>query len=459
MAHPGRGRAAGARRLGAPQRQPDARWRYEVREGEVSLTDIRSPRKLTYTSQVLTKAEKERASAAVQEVVEIDPTAVQRQRAGLNSAAPGYLGGTQRPRPDRRSEQDQLARLGQPPLEEPSITWLAALDDARWYMVSSEAQRLLWTRSRTSCPSGASRKWCASCRCVSSDQLDRERALAGRRSGQPVHRRQPRAEPRGDDPTPQGGRGRRGAGPGDGREGRDGPARRARSSPPPTSRSSTCSACATRRPTGGRSARPAPFAFLTMAHAGGVYRRLPDRALPRASAASALIALLVIVTVLAAKVILPTRPLLLYAFPLPAVAMLVATLVDGRLAIVLTALLGVLVGFVAGSSFEAAALALATCVVAAGAVWRRERLQVFFVAGLLRGAGADGGGGGVPACAARRGPPDAGDDRGVLPASTGWSRRCWRSGRPTCWVGSSASRRRCSSWSLPTRPSRCCVAC
>src|SRR5947207_12841026 len=62
---------------------------YEVREGEVSLTDIRSPRKLTYTSQVLTKSEKERASAAVQEVVEIDPTAVQRQRSGLNALLQG----------------------------------------------------------------------------------------------------------------------------------------------------------------------------------------------------------------------------------------------------------------------------------------------------------------------------------------------------------------------------------
>ena len=37
----------------------------------------------------------------------------------------------------------------------------------------------------------------------------------------------------------------------------------------------------------------------------------------------------------------------------------------------------------AGSSLEAATLALATSVVAAGAVWRRERLHVFFVAGLL----------------------------------------------------------------------------
>ena len=35
------------------------------------------------------------------------------------------------------------------------------------------------------------------------------------------------------------------------------------------------------------------------------------------------------------------------------------------------------------ASFEAATLALVSGVVAAGAVWRRERLQVFFVAGLV----------------------------------------------------------------------------
>src|SRR5690349_21219943 len=57
----------------------------EVREGEVSQTNVRSPRKLTYTSQVRTKAEREKAANAVQEVVEIDPAVVQKQRAGLTA--------------------------------------------------------------------------------------------------------------------------------------------------------------------------------------------------------------------------------------------------------------------------------------------------------------------------------------------------------------------------------------
>ena len=117
---------------------------YEVREGDVSQTNIRSPRKLTYTSQVRTKAERDRAVGAVQEVVEIDPQIVQRQRAGLNSLLQGVSAARNAPglNPDER--RAQAATLGQPPLEEPYATWLIALDDPRWYMVSSESQRLLW---------------------------------------------------------------------------------------------------------------------------------------------------------------------------------------------------------------------------------------------------------------------------------------------------------------------------
>src|SRR3954470_7700294 len=61
----------------------------DVREGEVSQTNVRSPRKLTYTSPVLTKREKEKASGAVQEVVEIDANIVQKQRAGLTALLQG----------------------------------------------------------------------------------------------------------------------------------------------------------------------------------------------------------------------------------------------------------------------------------------------------------------------------------------------------------------------------------
>src|SRR5918997_1991712 len=114
---------------------------YEVREGDVSQTNIRSPRKLTYTSQVRTKAERDRAANAVQEVVEIDPAIVQRQRAGLNGLLQGISAARNAPglTPDQR--RAQMSRLGQPPLDDATVTWLASLDDARWYLVSSESQR------------------------------------------------------------------------------------------------------------------------------------------------------------------------------------------------------------------------------------------------------------------------------------------------------------------------------
>src|SRR6266536_828588 len=152
---------------------------YEVREGEVSQIDLRSPRKLTYTSQVLTKAERERSAAIVPEVVEIDPAIVQRQRAGLNALLQGISAARTAPGLSIDQRKDQLARLGQPALEEPSITWLAALDDQRWYLVSSEAQRLLWDALKDKLPESRVPEMVRELPLRANDQLsDSERSLA-----------------------------------------------------------------------------------------------------------------------------------------------------------------------------------------------------------------------------------------------------------------------------------------
>jgi putative nucleotidyltransferase with HDIG domain len=353
----------------------------EVREGEVSQTNVRSPRKLTYTSQVRTKAERERAANAVQEVVEIDPGVVQRQRAGLNallqgvSSARNMAGLT----PDQR--KSQLARLGQPPLEEPSITWLAGLDDSRWYLVSSEAQRLLWDALKDKLPEWRVPEVVRELPLRASDQLtENERSLAVDLASRFVagnlvpnrettNRLRKEAEEsvapvqvtveKGETVL---------------REGQVVSAADIEKLDLLGLRSPTTDW----RQVGAAGA----FAFLTMSMLAA-YIAAFQPTLAARERGLGLIALLVVVTVLAAKFILPTRPLLIYAFPLPAVAMLVATLIDGRLAIVVGALLGVLVGFVTGSSFEASTLALVTSIAAAGAVWRRERLQAYFVAGLL----------------------------------------------------------------------------
>ncbi|MCC7372113.1 MAG: HDIG domain-containing protein [Chloroflexi bacterium] len=353
----------------------------EVREGEVSLRNISSPRKLTYTSPVLTKAEREKAAERVQEVVEIDPSMVQRQRAGLNSLLQSISAARNAPGQSIDQRKGQLSRLGQPPLEEPSITALAALDDARWYSVSSEAQRLLWEALKDKLPEWRVSEVVRELPLRVSDQLtESERLLAVDLASRFV----------GGNLVPN-------------KEATQRLRKEAEEAVAPVQvtveRDETVlregqvvgaadieklDLLGLRNPTTDwrKVGAAAAFAVLTMsmiaAYIVAFHQNLAtqDRSL-------GLIALLVIVTVVSAKFVLPSFPILIYAFPLPAVAMLIATLIDGRLAIVIGALLGVLVGFVAGTSLEAATLALATSVVAAGAVWRRERLHVFFVAGLL----------------------------------------------------------------------------
>jgi putative nucleotidyltransferase with HDIG domain len=353
----------------------------DVREGEVSQTNVRSPRKLTYTSQVRTKIERERAASAVPEVVEIDASIVQKQRAGLNallqdiSAARNAPGST----PDQR--KSQLARLGQPPLEAPSITWLAALDDGRWYMVSSEAQRLLWDTLKDRLPDSRVPEVVRELPLRASDQLtENERSLAVDLSsrfvaGNLVPNRETTTRLRKE------------------AEEAVAPVQVTVEKGETVLREGQVVSAADlekldllglRNPTTDwrQVGAAAAFAILTMSMLAAFIAAFQPGLASR-DRGLGLVALLIIVTVLGAKLVLPTRPLLIYAFPLPAVAMLIATLIDGRLAIVVGALLGVLVGFVTGTSLEAATLALVTSVVAAGAVWRRERLQVFFVAGLL----------------------------------------------------------------------------
>jgi putative nucleotidyltransferase with HDIG domain len=353
----------------------------DVREGEVSQRRVTSPRKLTYTSQVRTKAERERAANAVQEVVEIDPSVVQKQRAGLNGLLSGISAARSAPGLTVDQRKSQLSRLGQPPLEEPSITWLAALDDARWYLVSSEAQRLLWDALKDKLPEWRVPEVVRELPLRVSDQLNEsERALAVDLASRFVAGNLvPNKE------TTQ--RLRKEA------EEAVAPVQvTVEKDETVLTEGQVISAAdiekldllGLRNPTTDwrQVGAAAAFASFTMAmlaaYIAGFHPGLASR-----ERGLGLIALLVIVTVLTAKLVLPTRPLLIYAIPLPAVAMLLATLIDGRLAIVVGALLGVLVGFVAGSSFEAATLALVTGIVSAGAVWRRERLHVFFVAGLM----------------------------------------------------------------------------
>lgn len=90
-----------------------------------------------------------------------------------------------------------------------------------------------------------------------------------------------------------------------------------------------------------------------------------------------LLALLPVISILAAKLMIPGHVLLGYLFPLATVSMLLTVLVDAEIAIVVTALLSLMVGFVAGNSLEFAVYAFAGAAVSSLRLWRVERLNAF----------------------------------------------------------------------------------
>ena len=353
---------------------------YEVREGDVSETNIRSPRRLTYTSQVRTKDERDRALAAVQEVLEIDRATVQRQRSGLNSLLQGISSVRNAPGLTPEQRKAQLAQLGQPPLDEATVSRLASIDDARWYMVSSESQRLLWDALKDKLPESRVPEMLRELPLRASDQLtDAERALAVELAGRFIAtnlvpnsettarlRQEAQAAVAPVQVTVEKGETVL-------REGQVITAADVEK----------LELLGLRNPSADwrQVGASALFAFIAVGLVAAYLLAFQPALLAR-DRPLALLGLLMVATVLAAKIVIPARPLWVYVFPLPAVAMLVTTLLDGRLAIVVAAALATLVAFVAGSSFEVVTMSLATGVVAAAAVWRRERLHVFYVAGM-----------------------------------------------------------------------------
>ncbi|MHB1133650.1 MAG: HD family phosphohydrolase [Chloroflexota bacterium] len=93
----------------------------------------------------------------------------------------------------------------------------------------------------------------------------------------------------------------------------------------------------------------------------------------------------VLLSVLAAKLIIPGREVFAYLFPVAAVPMLLATLLGAPLAIVTIAVLAPLMGMIANASLEMATASLVAGLVGLLGVWRMERQMRAYVAGLAVG--------------------------------------------------------------------------
>lgn len=95
----------------------------------------------------------------------------------------------------------------------------------------------------------------------------------------------------------------------------------------------------------------------------------------------ALVGVVMLVGVLAAKLTVPDRELYAYLFPAAAAPMLIATLLDAQLAIIVAVTLAPLLSYIAGGSLELLMLYLLGGVAGILGVWKAPRLDRFFVAG------------------------------------------------------------------------------
>ncbi len=95
-----------------------------------------------------------------------------------------------------------------------------------------------------------------------------------------------------------------------------------------------------------------------------------------------LLGLLAGLSLLAAKLMIPGHVVLGYLLPFAAASMLLTALVDAEIAIVATAVLSLMVGFIAGGSLEFALYAFLGGVISSLRLWRIERLNAFLWSGL-----------------------------------------------------------------------------
>jgi putative nucleotidyltransferase with HDIG domain len=95
-----------------------------------------------------------------------------------------------------------------------------------------------------------------------------------------------------------------------------------------------------------------------------------------------LVFLLVILFILAAKLMVPGHTLLPYIFPSAALSMLLMVFLGPQVAIAVTIVLGLMVGFMAGGALELTAYTLVGGLVASLSLWRAESLNAFLRAGV-----------------------------------------------------------------------------
>jgi putative nucleotidyltransferase with HDIG domain len=353
---------------------------YDVKEGDVAAVAIKAPRKITYASQVRTRQARDAAAAQVPPVIELNRDVITSQTRALADLIQGVnvvRGDTTRPNPNDR--QQAIAQLTSPALSDSTARQLTTLDDYRWATIANEAQRVLQDIMKDRIPDNS----VAEVRNevplrVSPFFSDADRAVVVELVQRFIRTNQTLNQ----DATT--------------RAQQD-----AREAVAPVEQTfergqtvvrdgqvvgpleiEALEALGLRNPElDWQSVAAAALLSISLMGVLAAFIWHFDRPLLYRDRRITLLASLILIPTVAARMIIPGHPLWAYIFPLPAVSMLVATLLDAQLALAVGVMLSVLLAWIAGGSLEVGVIALVGTMVGGLAVWRKERMIAYFVAG------------------------------------------------------------------------------
>jgi cyclic-di-AMP phosphodiesterase PgpH len=360
---------------------------YEVREGDVAAVTIKAPRRASYVSQLRTRDAREQAAAQVAPIVDWDSDRIAQQKRALTDLIQAISAVRNAPARTLDQRRDSIRQLATPPLSEATAQRIAELDDAGWTTVAGESQRLLWDALKDRITEGSVEDVRNALPLRASPFLPE----ANRAAAIEVASRFLRSNVIVNEEATERAR------------------REARESVTPVVQMyepgqtivrdgqvigplelEALQALNLRNPeVDWRSIGGATLLAATLVSILALYVWHFHRELLYRDRRMVLLGSVLVVTTVAAKLVIPGRPLWVYVFPLPAVAMLLSTLLEARLAIVVGVLLSVILGWVAGNSLEIGVIGLEVAVVGVAGttvgaltVWRKERLHSYFLAGV-----------------------------------------------------------------------------
>ncbi|MGI5835435.1 MAG: HD family phosphohydrolase [Chloroflexota bacterium] len=359
---------------------------YQLHEGDVAQTNIRAPKRIQYESAIETKAERERAASSVQEQYSYDPSVAPQQRNKLAGTLQTVGGIRNTPNMTAEAKKDAIRNTLEFELTDEQLSQIVGMDEARWQVLALNTPRVLFELLSNEVTAERLRqiKQEALARLVAIPS-DQDRDLAAElveRMARVNYFPNPAETER--------------------------LQREAREAVAPVTRTieegeailregdvvratdlEKLEALGLRNPSvdwQNVSAAALMAIVVTVLVAGYIWVFEPS--LLTHEKRLILVVLVMLVALTAAKIVLPGRPLYTYIFPISAVAMLLATLLDAQLAIVVTVLLALLVASVAGKSLELGIIGTVGAVVGALGVRSSERLHSYFVAGGLVSLGS-----------------------------------------------------------------------